>query len=483
VTRPSAEDFGGALRLAAGEPVERVVGALDACPEAWLALDEGVREAYRYSVWDHDEYRWHPRRDREPRDGPYAPPALATALCHGDGRLREKALKQAEAHPGTLPLVVVRCADRAGPVRLRARALLWRMLTVERAVALTPLALRVGRRSRGSCAVDLLRDVLRQASAGELGPLLAHPMPRVRRFAVELVVGCGLFTPVELARTAADDPDVVVQALCAEAATAAVAALPDADPARTAVLEPLLTARNSHARSTGVTALRRAGRPELAEAYLADRSAVVRACARWVSREHGVDPLSRYRALCANTTDPALPPGAVLGLAECGTREDARPLRALLSHPAPAVRARAVAGLRKLEVVERAELLSLLDDPAPAVVREAALTLLPDAGSLDPVALTAMLEPDGPAHRRRAGLRLVAAHGGLPALRAAVALLDDPDAMLRARALQCLCAWSPDSTAKGDPEVAALLERSRDRLPRSRLRFLTWATGTALAGA
>jgi hypothetical protein len=116
------------------------------------------------------------------------------------------------------------------------------------------------------------------------------------------------------------------------------------------------------------------------------------------------------------------------------------------------------------------------------VVREAALTLLPDAGSLDPVALTAMLEPDGPAHRRRAGLRLVAAHGGLPALRAAVALLDDPDAMLRARALQCLCAWSPDSTVKGDPEVAALLERSRDRLPRSRLRFLTWATGTTLAG-
>ncbi|MEU3552749.1 hypothetical protein [Streptomyces fragilis] len=477
----AGDEHGGVLRLAAGESVERVVGDLDADPAAWLALDDGVRRALEPSSWDTGYERWHRLRSLPLPSGPYTGPLLATALCHGDGRVREKALKEAEAHPGLLPLVVVRCADWAGPVRLRARALLWRMLTVGRAVALTPLVLRVGRRSRGDCAVGLVRDVLRQATAGELGPLLAHRERRVRRFAVRLVVEEGLFTPVELARTAAADADVVVQNLCSEAALAALAPLPDGHPQRAAVLEPLLGARNAHARAGGVTALRRSGRPDRAGAYLCDRSAVVRACARWVLREHGVDPLPRYRTLCANPDDPAVPPGAVAGLAECGAREDARLLRPLLAHPAAAVRARAVAGLRQLDAVDRAELLPLLEDPAAGVAREAATALLPDAARLDPAPLARLLGPGRPAHQRRAALRLLIAHGGLPRLRASVALLDDPDEGLRRRALRSLGDWPPVRTAQDGAEVAALLERARDHVPRSRLEFLISATGTALA--
>ncbi|WP_174887158.1 hypothetical protein [Streptomyces abyssomicinicus] len=471
------EDYGGALRLAVHEPLERVVGP-DADPEAWLALDAGVREAFRDASWNPGHARWRALRGMELRDGPYTASSLAVALCHGDGRIRERALREAEAFPEALPLVVVRCSDWVGQVRLRARTLLGRMLTVRRAVALAPLTLRLGRRSRGGCAVGLVRDTLRPATTGELGPLLRHRNPRVRRFAVELAVSEGRFTPVELARAAAGDADVVVQDLFADAA---LAALPEDEPARTAALEPLLSARNSRARSTGVTALRRAGRPDLAEAYLCDRSAVVRACARWVLREHGVDPLPRYRVLCADPADPALRPGAVQGLAECGGREDARLLRPLLRHPAAAVRARAVAGLRVLDSVDRAELLPLLEDPAAGVAREATTALLPDAGSLDPAPLVRMLGPGRPAHQRRAAFRLLTAHGGPPGLRAAVELLDDPDEQLSARAPQALCLWRPDGTPKGDPEVTALLERARDRIPGSRLRFLTWATGAVLA--
>jgi hypothetical protein len=480
VTRVAGDAYGGVLRLAAGEEVERVVGGLDADPEAWLALDAGVRTAMEPSSWDTEYERWRRLRSLPLPAGPYPEPLLATALCHGDGRVREKALREAGAHPGLLPLVVVRCADWAGPVRLRARALLWRMLTVERAVALTPLVLRVGRRSRGDCAVGLVRDVLRRASVEELGPLLTHRERRVRRFTLRLGVGQGLFTPVELARTAAAEADVVVQNLCSEAALAALAPLPDGHPERAAVLEPLLGARNAHARAAGVTALRRSGRPDRAEAYLCDHSAVVRACARWVLREHGVDPLPRYRALCADPADPAIPPGAVLGLAECGAREDVRLLRPLLSHPAAAVRAGAVAGLRKLDAVDRAELLPLLEDPAAGVAREAAAALLPDARRLDPAPLARLLGAGRPAHQRRAALRLLTAHGGLPQLRAAVELLDDPDEGLRIRALRSLGVWAPVRRGDG-PEVAALLERARDHIPRSRLHFLTWATGAVLS--
>ncbi|MER5480637.1 hypothetical protein ABT026_27235 [Streptomyces sp. NPDC002734] len=475
----TADEYGGALRLAAGESVERVVGGLDADPEAWLALDAGFREAFRDSSWRPGAERWRFLRNLGlRREQVYSPSALVLALCHGDGRIREKALRQAEAHPQALPLVVVRCADWAGPVRLPARDVLARMLTVERAVALTPLVLRVGRRDRGDVAVGLVRDVLRQASAAELRPLLDHPDRRPRRFGVELALLGGLFTPVELARTAAADPDVVVQDLCADAA---LAALPEKGAAREAVLEPLLTARNSRARSTGVTALRRAGRPDLAEAYLSDRSTVVRACARWVLREHGVDPLPRYRALCADPADSAVPPGAVLGLAECGTRQDTALLRPLLAHPVAAVRARAVAALRMLDAVDRAELTPLLDDPAPAVVRETAKALLPDARSLDTAALVGMLASGGPAHRRRWGLTLLAAQGGLPALRATADLLDDEDEKMRVQASLRLRTWEPGDRTKGDPEVAALLEHTRDHIPRSRLHFLTWATGATLA--
>ena len=118
---------------------------------------------------------------------------------------------------------------------------------------------------------------------------------------------------------ASRDEDTVVQDLCA---TAALTALCDEETYGD-VLPPLLTARNPRTRSAGVTALRRAGRSEQAEPFLSDRSALVRACARYVIRQHGDDPAARYRERCTAPDDPELPPGAVIGLAECGDRADA----------------------------------------------------------------------------------------------------------------------------------------------------------------
>ncbi|MEV0691952.1 HEAT repeat domain-containing protein [Streptomyces sp. NPDC050388] len=461
-----------AARLARGAALGEVLDIADPSGSAWIALDEGVRASARY------------------RSAPLPDPAavglseeslLVLALCHPDGRIRERALVGAAEHPVLFPLLVVRAADWAAPVRERARQLLVETLAGEvsakTVASLAPLVLRVARRERGDFGLELLGTALRRAPHELLLPLCTHPDRTLRRFAFRSAVKGGLLSPGELARHAARDDDTVVQALCADAALAATSTgegRGDWDD----VLEPLLGARNPRARSAGVTALRRAGRPERAVEFLADRSAVVRACARYVLRQHGTDPLPWYRERCTDPADPAVPPGAVVGLAECGQRADAELLRPLLAHPAPAVRARAVAGLRTLDVGATEQLLPLLDDPASGVVREAATALLPLSGALPANRLMGFLDTGRPRHVRVAAFRLLDARGGVIGLRAAVALLEDPDDRLRMWAGQSVQRWHPAAdTRPGDPEVGELLDRAGHLFGEYVLKRCKWEAG------
>ncbi|MFG2130515.1 hypothetical protein ACGFNV_22235 [Streptomyces sp. NPDC048751] len=506
-----------AVRLAEGAPLGAAIDTAD--PAAWTALDAGVRRIAWYTDEDHQP-NWarteggrsltaalrRPERLTEAR--------LAIALCHRDGRIRRGALGQVTRYPALLPLVVIRCADWAPQVRERARERLAEVLDGGSAIRLAPLILRLGRRGRGDFATRLTAEVLRREPAERLTPLLTHPDRDVRRFVYGLAVEDGTLSPAELADAAARDHDTVVQRLCAEAALAAVPRGPCTMPVRSGrvvwcrasqgagaptwrshvgvsatrrgavpgratragivqgplreggpyddVLLPLLGARNPQVRSAGVTALRRAGHPERAEPFLADRSGLVRACARYVVRQGGGDPLSWYRRRCADPGDPGLPPGAVVGLAECGGRADAELLWPLLGHPAAGVRARAVAGLRTLDVTDVARLRSLLDDPAPGVVREATAALLPSARSLDADWLTERLGAEWPRHVRVAAFRLLDAHEGLVRLRSAVALVDDEDVKLRHWARQSVQGWRLTADVPiGTPEVGELLDRGR----------------------
>ncbi|WP_455712143.1 hypothetical protein [Streptomyces canus] len=413
----------------------------------WIALDDAVR----HGVLSSADGTWLPDW-QTPTDA-----QLALALCHGDGRIRERALGKVAGRPELLPLVVIRCADWAGPVRDRARTRWAEAVTVETAVALAPLALRIGVRHRGDFAVGLIDEVLRSADREALLPLLTHADRTVRRFAHRLAVEEGFLSAAELARTAARDEDTVVQGLCAEAALASVAeGAADDD-----VLEPLLAARNPRARSAGVTALRRAGRGERAVGFLGDRAAVVRACARYVVRQSGGEPVEWYRRRCAEAGDAVLSAGVVSGLAECGDRSDAEVLWELTSHGDPVVRARAVGGLRALDVLDVRRLRALLDDPAPGVVREATLALVPSARMLDDGWLLERLAAERARETRVSAFRLLNAYGGLVRLRAAVALVGDPDDRLRQWARQSVLRWRPTAEVpSGSAEVGELLERA-----------------------
>ncbi|MFD0314502.1 hypothetical protein [Streptomyces flavalbus] len=416
-----------ALRVARGVSLRDALDVTD--PAAWTGLDLAVR-----SWW------WPGELPRLAEVGALDEGRLALALCHPDGRVREAALIPAAKRPALSPLVVVRCADWVAPVRERAREVLRASLDADAAVALAPLVLRVGRRERGSHAVGLLGEVLRGLPRERRTALFDAAERSVRRYAYRLAVEDGLLSPAELARTAARDEDVVVQNLCAESALAAVreGGAYDDD-----VLPSLLGARAPRVRAAGVTALRAAGRPEAAVPFLVDRAAMVRACARYVVRQYGGDPRVRYRAWCADPADPALPPGAAVGLAECGERADAVLLWPLLAHPVGGVRAGAVAGLRVLDVADVRRLLPLLDDPVPGVVREAARALLPGAGALPVAELTARLAPERPASVRRAAFRLLRARGDGVVLRAAAGLVNDPDERLRVWAGQVVRWWGP----------------------------------------
>ncbi|MFC3576479.1 hypothetical protein ACFOZ0_24975 [Streptomyces yaanensis] len=478
-----------AVRLAQGESLGRVLPGDD--PAAWIALDAGVRQG----VWHADEHTWLAawagteggralvaalRQDNARgltavprRMKPLTESQLALALCHWDGRIRQAALERVADHPGLLPLVVVRCSDWAPQVREDARRRLAEALDAKTAVRLMPLVLRVGRRGRGDFATDLADRLLRAASPEILAPLYTDPDRVVRRYMYRLAVDEGFLSAAELARAAARDTDAVVQSLCADAALAAVA---DSG-AHDDVLEPLLAARSPRARAAGVTALRRAGRPEVAVGFLGDRSGVVRACARYVVRQFGVDPLPWYQERCA---DPeGVPPGAVIGLAECGGRADAEVLRALLGHPVAGVRARAVAGLRILDAADVRRLRPLLDDPAPGVVREVTAALLPSAGAVPEEELTERLGGEGPRHVRVAAFRLLDARGGVVRLRAAVAALDDPDDRIRHWARQSVQGWhaTEDVPREAAAEVGELLDRSRHLFSEYVLTRRKWEAG------
>lgn len=424
-----------------GEPdVVPGIGA-EACE--WVCYDLQVRRRYPIS-WG---------ADATPAvRAPHSVAEKAVALCHGDGRIRQRAL-QRQVPERLLPLVVLRCADWAGPVRDAARHVL-AAIPPRRLAETADMILRLAGRRHGSFAHELLQRHLRAGERGTREGILHHRAYRVRRWAYQQAADRQWLSAEELAHTALSDPDVLVQHLCATA----VLALPEPAPA---LHEQLLAARAARVRAAAVTALHRTGRHTLAEPLLTDRAALVRSCAQWVLRRAGSEPACFYRARL--TQGEPVQPGVVWGLGECGSTPDAALITPFLAHPRPKVRAAAVSALHHLHAADPARLAQLLADPSAAVARCVAAVLQAAEHLPAPDTLRAHLASDRPAHTRRAAMRLLAAghSSGIEGLRTALPLVDDPDPAVRTRARTLVTRWSPPDAAK---LCAALPAAERDRL-------------------
>ncbi|MCP2336297.1 hypothetical protein [Actinomadura rupiterrae] len=304
----------------------------------WLKLDEQLR------LNDIEEHGYPARHPTPPPVTPTTETALLLALCSADGRIREAALHPANDLSPLLPLVVIRAADWAKPVRDAARAVLPNLLrdalqtpTTNAATAVLT-ATHLAARRRGDFVLDLLAQLLPDAPPNVLAALRTLDDRYTRR----LVYQAWLPRPDTRVQDVLDAVQKESDTRCRTWAGEYIAAQATARH-RPDLMEPLLPSSGSDLRALALTALVRLGNPERGRAFLGDRSAPVRAVAQWAARRAGDDPAHHYRtALAGNEDQTTAVAGLILGLAESGGRDDAEAVAPFFQHTLPRVRAAAV---------------------------------------------------------------------------------------------------------------------------------------------
>ena len=411
-----------ALRGDAAEQDEALT-LLVADPALVVRLDTVVRDLW-YRHRDRPETAALLDRFQQPGAG-----ALVVALAagHRDGRIRQTAVSRMLNSPRAdlVPFLALRTADWVPQVRALARGGLAVLLHEQPALVPEALgvALRMERRRRGDFLGTTILAALLGTSPRVRQRLLVAADARVRGYLGRHALAHGWFGPDELLSRALGEPDPGLREAAAE--QAAKQALWQN---RLPVLEHLAASRHPGVRVIGLTALARAGQPVRAAGYLDDPAAVVRALARDVVRRAGGAPRTHYRA-AVGLADPPL--GAVEGLGETGTAQDAPLLAPLLGHRSAPVRAAAVRGLARIGALHPEQALRMLHDPSPRVVREAAVAATAMIPAVDTADCRALLA-DQRVERRRAGYRLLR-HGTRPiAVRREAAELarTDPDPRL-----------------------------------------------------
>lgn len=455
VTRAALRGPDAGVRLADAVRALEAIGLADhgvqvfaRTPQAVLFLDRALRTGL--PPRSGAGHRAHNPLACDPYD-PYDadPLTLALASCDANGHTREAAVRrivtrlaEPQVPPGLVVFLALRTADWVGPVRDRARGALAVLLHADprRYVPLVvPVAELLARRERG----DFVRQQAVAAltavhGAAVLDELTSAPEPRLRAFAVRTAVAAGRLPLQRLAALATDDPERRCRVPAAQAAAREAVWSERLD-----VLRRLTTTVDRDVRALALTGMVRAGHPEEAARHLADPSPLVRATARDAARRTGVDALEWYRAAVAELvaqvparSRPAgedadrlagvpararpvaedapssrasgiAAAGVVAGLAECGRREDADRLAALLAHPQHRVRAAALRGLRTLDAVPVGDVVPLLHDRYAAVVREAAAALATRTGQLPAGLAESLLADTSRVAVSRAGIRLL----------------------------------------------------------------------------
>ncbi len=214
----------------------------------------------------------------------------------------------------------------------------------------------------------------------------------------------GLLSRERLLDIAVRDHDFVVRALCGTV-------LLD----RGECVEELLAAGSPKVRTRALTLLG----PDVAMAYLADRSSAVRSMAQALVLKAGDDPAAHYRAMPVSF-------GVLAGLGETGSTADAAFLEGHLADDRPRIRRAAVRGLRRI-APESAAVRALLTDPSPSVTRQVVTFLRGKPALVDIPTLRDLLSPGHPVHTRRAAATLLRDRDTWLRLHTDLTLLRDPD--------------------------------------------------------
>lgn len=381
-----------------------------------------------------------------------------------DGYTRERAVRGLASDPDLSAdrLIAVRVSDPVEQVRDQAWSALQLRRNPEQAAVVVPVLVRLSARVRAASAMERYAGTFYDREAQPLwSVLLGHPDRETRRWAFGAAIGAG-----------AIEPELAVDLLPGEAdqwVVARLAAMIAAGDPR--VGARLLDSRHAAARALVIGSLPDAQLGEASiEAGLFDRSAKVRAAARYRASTRGVPAETLYLRAWRERRDVR----ALIGAAECGVRFELADLREYLVDAEPRVRSVAAQSLagQVLTGDDVRLLFALLDDPFPRPAKRATQTLA-KAGHLWPYEQAAALwEAADPVKRGRLW-RLLSGRGGWDRVRADLLAASDPDVHVQSLGRSDLDAWlqsaamrmwrSPSSTQIEDIQRAlpiAKIERA-----------------------
>ncbi|MCA8969297.1 MAG: hypothetical protein KDC95_05915 [Planctomycetes bacterium] len=401
-------------------------------------------------------------------DDPDAIVMLGTASMSRDGHVREAAVRRlSEIESGReLPFLLLRANDWVDAVRDSAKNAIHERISRGRHVDFLdnlPLVLRLNdcRRADHSHLVASVSQMLTSLDSPELlirG--LRDDSRSIRRSCLQIAIDAN-FT--EVVEAALDTTDIAIRCRAARMLTNHA----DVDRARSFVTR-LLKDRTPAVRRIALrTILERFPhlRQMALQVALVDESSVTR---RVAIRNAGdrIDAAGFYRRQAVSTNSKMRRLG-LLGLAECGTDDDATLAAGMLEDEVSSVRAAAVTAISRLSSEAHAHpIAAALEDPSPSVVKAARIAIGTRDVPYDARQIRRAFETSPHEHVRRAAWTVLCNGGKWARLRySLLGLLDSALADRSARSLQdWLASFNKsfsDPTAEELVEIRSLLDTAR----------------------